>query len=391
MSRVQLARRLEIAPSTAGIYVERLLRENFLVESEKTSDRLGRPAKKLQLNPKGGRFIGVDFEARNIMSTAVDFSEAQLEHYHATIRARDSVEQILSKIEDAIEAVIESGSGRVLGVGVAVPGVVDAVRGRAIRYPFIRGWENIELRARLQSRFKTPVFLENNVRCMALAELWFGHGKGLRNFICIGVRSGIGAGIVLDGHLVRGSTNQAGEIGRWSCPVPTRPRDYTGRDDFHAVALEAPSGSAANGGIWSWNSHSNLEHVASLSAMLDYVQDKVARGQPTSMPADREILLPDLLDALRSGDPFACDCLRMAARVHGWVVWQLASLFNPEKIIFTSPLAELGEPFLTDVRESAAMFSSGQFGVEVTASRLGRFNGALGAAALALHEWKPKR
>src|SRR5437660_5981792 len=79
MSRVALARKLKLAPSTAGIYVDRLIADGFLVEKEKVSREFGRPPKALGLNPGGGRFVGVDFEARNIMATAVDFSQRPLE------------------------------------------------------------------------------------------------------------------------------------------------------------------------------------------------------------------------------------------------------------------------------------------------------------------------
>jgi len=58
-----------------------------------------------------------------------------------------------------------------------------------------------------------PVFVENTIRTMALAELWFGQGRGLRNFICLGARSGLGAGIIIDGQVYRGADNRAGEIG----------------------------------------------------------------------------------------------------------------------------------------------------------------------------------
>src|SRR5512135_1595112 len=104
LSRVQLARELNLSPSTAGIYVRRLVRERFLRE-DKPEDctAAGRPATGLLLNPDGGRFIGVDFEARNIMATVVDFSQKPLRRVHKVIRVSDSAEQVLDKIEGAIE------------------------------------------------------------------------------------------------------------------------------------------------------------------------------------------------------------------------------------------------------------------------------------------------
>src|SRR6202790_1687652 len=75
ISRIALARRLQIAPSTVGNYIGRLITEGFLVESEKADHDAGRPPTAIRLNSEGGQFIGVDFEARNIMAMAVDFSD----------------------------------------------------------------------------------------------------------------------------------------------------------------------------------------------------------------------------------------------------------------------------------------------------------------------------
>ena len=72
-------------------------------------------------------------------------------------------------------------------------------------------------------------------------------------------------------------------------------------------------------------------------------------------------------------------------------MWQLYALFDPQKIIFTGPLAELGERFLTPIRAAAAQWGGEKPVVDITGSALGTYNGALGAAALALHQWKPKR
>src|SRR5437879_9211441 len=72
LSRVELARQLHLAPSTAGAYVDRLIAEGFLFERQKAERDFGRPPTLLSLNPEGGRFIGVDFEAHNIMATVVD-------------------------------------------------------------------------------------------------------------------------------------------------------------------------------------------------------------------------------------------------------------------------------------------------------------------------------
>src|ERR1019366_820611 len=222
LSRVQLARCLNLAPSTVGIYVDHLVEEGYLFEGKAAERDFGRPPTILALNPQGGRFIGVDFEARNIMAVAVDFSQRPLKQVHDTIAVAEPVDNILHKIEHAIESVSVGDDRKVLGIGVGVPGVIDPARGIALSYKHIKGWEKVPLVSRLTERFGVPIFVENTIRTMALAELWFGQGRGLRNFICLGVRSGLGAGIIIDGQVYHGADNRAGVIGDGGSP-PDQP------------------------------------------------------------------------------------------------------------------------------------------------------------------------
>src|ERR1043166_585091 len=238
LSRVELARQLHLAPSTAGAYVDRLIAEGFLFETQKVERDLGRPPTLLSLNPEGGRFIGVDFEAHNLMATAVDFSQQPMRRIHKAIRSTDSVEQIIGKIERTIEELMDHHSRTVLGIGMGVPGTIDPVNQIALHYPHIRDWNNIALGERLTKRFKVDVFLENNIRTMALAELWFGQARKLQDFVCIGIRTGVAAGIVVRRRLLHGKNNLAGEIGEWLCPVAPLQRDpKSGRNTWDCQKL----------------------------------------------------------------------------------------------------------------------------------------------------------
>src|SRR6185295_7297370 len=143
VSRVDLARHLDLAPSTAGIYVERLIKEGYLEESDKAEREIGRPPMMLRLNPERGEFVGVDFEARNIMAVAVDFSDKPLRNAHIRIAESDSVEQITRKIEQAIRKVMPEDENRLLAIGVGVPGLVDSSKGVALHYEYIAHWKNV--------------------------------------------------------------------------------------------------------------------------------------------------------------------------------------------------------------------------------------------------------
>ncbi len=349
LSRVELARELHLAPSTTGIYVDRLMRDRFIVESQKADREQGRPPTLLVPNPDGGRFVGVDFEARGILATVVDFSQQVVKQSRRAIREGDSVERILVRIEEVIHTALEGDPRPLLGIGVGVPGTIDLAQGVARGYAHIPGWQDVPLARRLSIEFGVPVHLENNIRSMAMAELWFGQGLGLKNFVCLGVRTGIGVGVVADGRLIRGEHGGAGQIGKWPAP-----------------------GSGANG------SARTLESAASLTAILS----------SASKASKARMDFATLRAAAESGDRKILSVLARAAAVHGWAIHQLETLFDPRRIILVGPLAELGAAFLDPLTEAAHHHST-DTPPEIVNSTLGQFSGAFGAAALALHQWKP--
>ncbi len=232
---------------------------------------------------------------------------------------------------------------------------------------------------RLAKRFKVNVFLENNIRSMALAELWVGQGRGLDNFVCIGIRTGIGAGVIVQRRVLHGKNNLAGEIGDWLCP---------------AAPVQGCAGASGPGTGWTCDRLLPLEEIASVPAILKAVRAAVERNPGSGLAGKKgPITLEDVAQAARRADPVVGQVLQGVAQTLGWVVCQMDSLFNPEKIILAGPLVMLGDSLLGPVRKAVGQFcwELHQEAPLVVDSELGSFNGALGAAALALHEWEPKR
>ena len=379
LSRVDLARQLHLAPSTVGAYVDRLIAEGFLSERQKAERDFGRPPTLLALNPRGGTFIGVDFEAHNLMATVVDFSQQPVGRIHETINPTDSVEQIIQKIERAIENLMNQHSREVLGIGVGVPGIIDPKKQIALHYEHIQGWRNIPLGERLAKRFQVDVFLENNIRSMALAELWFGQGRGLDNFICLGIRTGIAAGILAGRRLLHGERNLAGEIGDWLCPVAPIARTQSAPAKLNS---------------WTCQRLCPLEQIASIPAIISAVEAQLLHSPSKLLdPHKNAITFEKVVEAAQAGDASVNRVLEQVAQTLGWAICQANAFFNPKKIILAGPLVSLGDTFLKPLQHAVVSFcaDSVQKAPQVVHSDLGSFNGALGAAALALHEWKPKR
>lgn len=377
VSRAELARDLGLAPSTAGVYVERLIAERFLLETEVTTGDAGRPPRILRPNPEGGEFVGVDFEARNVMAVAVDFSDRPLRNARRQINPDDSAEQVVRKIEEVIEEVRPKSGSQLLAIGVGVPGLVDSAKGVGVLYKYIRKWENVPLAKTLADRFKVPVFLENNARSMALAELWFGQGKGLEDFLCVGIRSGIGVGLVLNGRLYCGAHHAAGELGRWRSPF---------------MAGDAPKRTpGAEAGEFSEGPE--LQDVASVRALLETLKGAIGHGKKSLLAGKgTSLTVADLVGACQQRDPLALRAVADAANALGWAIGQLTLIVDPAKIVLAGPLTALGETLLQPMRLRVGQMlqPTGMQVPEMVNSTMGEFSGALGAAALALHQWEPR-
>ena len=291
LSRIELARKMRLAPSTIGLYVDRLIADGVFREGQKGRSIAGRPPTILELNPHVGEFVGVDFEARQVSATAIDFSQDLLRKRRDKIQLSDSADDVIEKIRRAISNV----TGReapVVGNRRRRAGHRRQCRGVAVHYEFIRGWREIPLADRLAQAFGVPVYLENNIRAMALAERWFGGAREVENFVCLGIRSGIGAGVVIDGKLHCGSGNMAGEIGGWPCP-----NFY---DEHHS------------------GSSDTLEHTASVRAILQHLTDTVRKWCENLPTSFRPIgLLPwrTCCCAVCWDDPLVTKVLSQTARI----------------------------------------------------------------------------
>lgn len=373
ISRVELSRSLGLAPSTAGIYVERLIKQALIVEQEKASRNSGRPPVLLRLNPAGGAFIGVEFEARNIRAVAVDFADRPQRNAYRAIAEGESAPNVLQKIEEAVEEVMPARQNLLLAIGAGVPGIIDPNRGIGVSYKYIDRWNNVPIGERLQKKFKVPVFLENSIRSMALAEFWFGQGRGLRNFICLGIRSGIGTGIVLRGSLFRGEHFNAGLVGRWKCSISPGVAEWFGYRKAEAHSVE-------------------LQEVASVRSIQMAIRKGISLGNRSVLERRRgDFPFAEVVTAAQQRDALTLRVLGEAAGAIGQAVARLALLVDPARVILAGPLTLLGDIFLQPVRRSVheTMGAPDIKEVEIVASTMGDYCGALGAAALALQEWKP--
>ena len=161
--------------------------------------------------------VGVDVGGTNIKLGVVGPSgQVIVRNSFATKPFASSRIKLIEALAREIEASIISAGllkKQIAGVGIGLPGLVDYENGVVRFLPNIPGWRSVHLKAILQKRIKLPVFVDNDVKIITLAESKFGAGRGVKNMVCLTLGTGVGAALILNGQLYRGEDNAAGELG----------------------------------------------------------------------------------------------------------------------------------------------------------------------------------
>ncbi|WP_425837644.1 ROK family protein [Microbacterium sp. PA5] len=214
-SRADLARALEVSPALVTQLTRDLLADGLIEEQEAASSG-GRPARLLGLVSHDLAAIGV-----KVAPDHVAFVEVGIDGVvrRADVQPFDAVSPLAaSHLIDTVRRFIEqSGSARVLGIGVGLPGTV-AQQGIGVVDSTQLGWVQVPLGEQLRRALHLPVVVENNVNALSAAEQLFGQGRRFRNVLVVTVGNGVGAGLIADGVIVRGRSGGAGDFGH----VPVR-------------------------------------------------------------------------------------------------------------------------------------------------------------------------
>ncbi|HEY8589709.1 MAG TPA: ROK family transcriptional regulator [Naasia sp.] len=210
-SRAELARALNLSPALMTQLVKDLIGDGLLQEQDSAPTAIGRPARRLGLVSTAGRAIGM-----KVVDDHVAFVEVRIDG--SVVRSASEPfdtfsPTFLADLVGLLRRFIEGGGAIApLGVGVGVPGSVDRQGSGAVDSTVL-GWQQVPLGATLRRELGLPVIVENNVNALAMAERLYGIGRHHDNFLVLTIGTGVGAGIVMDGAVLRGASGGAGEVG----------------------------------------------------------------------------------------------------------------------------------------------------------------------------------
>ncbi|MHB8188806.1 MAG: ROK family protein [Dermatophilaceae bacterium] len=214
-SRADLARQINVQRATVSTIVAGLMRAGVLVEGEARppAEGIGKPGRPLSFAPEALLCGAVAVSRGQIETAVVDARGVLLARKRETLPARCTTAELERRVLRAAEDVLGSYRGRLTGVGLTVPALCDPGAGTVLACTAVPGLVGSTLPVALSRRFSAPVRLEQDVRAFAIGEKWFGQGRGRSDFAALQIDIGVGAGVMLPGHLltgVRGYTTQLG-------------------------------------------------------------------------------------------------------------------------------------------------------------------------------------
>ena len=338
--------------SCSGVGV--LLSAELLLEQPEAGPSSGgrRPAA-LTFNDRVGVVLAADLGALHGRLAVCDLGGVVLAEVEEPIRIADGPDLVLAWVERTFDRLLaEAGrvTGDVLGTAIGVPGPVEVATGRPVSPPLMPGWDGYPVAERLAERFGAPALLERDVNAMAIGE-HRRHWRELSNMVFVKVATGIGAGIVSGGELLRGNHGRAGDIGHIRA---TRPSDV----------------------VCTCGNRGCVAVLASGSAVIRQLGEAGIEVGSTA----------DVVELVKAGDGVAMHHVREAGRVLGAALAAVVSVVAPSVIVVGGSMADASEPLIAGIREGVYRQASALATRElrILTSRVGARAGVVGVTTLAL-------
>jgi glucokinase len=235
--------------------------------------------------------------------------------------AEKGPEPVIERIVNLTKTVWPTDGTQVVAVGVSAPGPIDIKRDVITTPPNLPGWHDVPLRRILSEKLGVPVYVGNDANLAALAEYEMGAGRGYQNVIYLTISTGIGSGVIIEGHPLLGSRGMGAECG-------------------HLMVVEG-------------GEPIRLEEVAAGPAIAEYTIRALKQGEKSAIldmvNGDLEkVEARTVGEAANAGDPLAVRMIARAGRLIGLGVVSLLHVFNPEIVIIGGSVAEGTRDLLFD-------------------------------------------
>ena len=375
ISRSEVARKMGVSKVIIGSIVRRLLETQILFEIGKgeSTTQGGRRPVMLKFNADAGLAVGIEIHLHKANILITNMNAEILHESSVNFADNSNPKAILLRIVRNIEKLVGDAERMhaILGVGLALPGLIDYEAGCIRTSHSMKAWEGFPLKSFLEDALDTKVYIENDVKTITLGEYHWGAGQDAKNVVYLWLGEGIGAGIIINGDIYRGVTASAGEVG------------YTEFSDRGINRGKFP--------ILYEDQH-RFGEILTTRNLEDSVTRTVQKnGRPTIMTGEN-ITLNSIAQAAKQDDAIATEALKEFGQILGVLTTSVINLFNPELIIFGGPVIDVCPQVIGEatLRAHADVLVVPIEKVRIEAGSLRSRAGTLGAVGMVLQDlFKP--
>ncbi len=375
ISRSDIARRMGVSKVIIGGIVKRLLETEILFEigKGKSTEQGGRRPVLLQFNADAWYAIGVEIHLHHANVLVTNMNAEAIAQKSVTYSDNSDPKQILNRIVRTIERLISDPAKRraILGVGVALPGLIDYENGCLLNSHSLISWVGFPIRSFLEEALDSTIYIENDVKAITLGEFHWGAGQDADNVIYVWLGEGIGAGIVINGDIYRGMTASAGELGY---------------NEISALGI--------NKGKYPilYQDQRRFGEILTSRHLEEAVLRQLTNNGEDSRLSQDDLSLTNIANAAGKGDSLARNALEEYGSLLGVLLIGVINLFNPELIILGGPVIDKS-PFVLEKaidRAEQDVLSVPVEHVQIKAGALKNRAGTLGAVGMVLQDlFKP--
>jgi predicted NBD/HSP70 family sugar kinase len=321
-SRSELARATGLSKATVSAIVRDLMEAGLVAVTHQRASGGGRPGKVLQFQYDRYSVVGVEMGASHVTVVRTDLAGKIQASESVLHDLRSDPHGGLELIHRLVSGLIDTAGHPVIGLGVGVPTPLHAETPGRLSPRILPNWKDIDLRSILEARHGLPLRIENDANLGALAEHWWGAGRGVMDFTYVKVSTGVGAGFIIGGEIYRGAGGIAGELGHTIIDVGSSPSQVN--DMVGAAAL--------------------IQRARAAARALD--------KPPAWM--DEKLDIVGLVSAARAGEPLAVQVIQQAGHWLGVAFANLYNLVNPSRVIIGGPLSEAGDILMVPLSNALA-------------------------------------
>jgi predicted NBD/HSP70 family sugar kinase/ribosomal protein S25 len=359
ISRADLARRMDIGRGVVTSIIQELIDDGIIYEGATGHAARGRRPTMLYVRTSDRLAVAVDLRFSRAYVMLSDFAGTQisLESFESIHDPAVLVGELTARIRRLLE--VHGAVGRCEGIGMVVPGMVERTTGRVLLAPQL-GWRDVDVRDDLSRATGLPVYVENAPMACALAQMWLGQrGNNSDNFVYVTVSDGVGAGIVMNGQLIRGASDQAGEFGH--------------------ISLDPKGPQCLCGALGCWEAYTSNQ--ATLSRYLGRELTPLWGGVVRQAPA---ITIDDLIARARDGDQRAIRAIEATGHYLGIGIGGIINALNPSQIFVGGEITGAWDLVQPALREGIMerVLTKPAAATPVTPEQLGGYPRLRGATAL---------